>query len=202
MRLKLFIASLLLLVALPAHAWMGPVIAGGGVAAKSCAVDSALWIDEIHNDDFYSAGGHIDNYTFCGQGDFSPGGDKVICQVNIAVRNVSGTPEMQVRIYEMSGTSLGTLNAGCTSASQVISSAGTKSFTDLDCSLDSAKTYGIVIVRSDGTYSDTDYLGSGVWVGTAGNMNISGLQNHWFSNKTANGANSADMSMQIYGYTP
>lgn len=46
MRLKLFLAYLLILVALPAHAWMGPVMCGGGVAAATCTTPSGTILAE------------------------------------------------------------------------------------------------------------------------------------------------------------
>lgn len=209
---------ILLLLLIPSLAWgqvstsgvslsgcsSGGAAAGGASCATTCAtMNDCLWIDELHTDDFTNAGGSIDKYSFVGQANFSPGGAKVVCQVDMNIRNVTGSATTwYFEIYEMNGTSLGTLNSGCTSDSKSINGAGTVSFTGLSCTLDNAKTYGLVITRTDRTYNADNYLGAGVYVATTTNMNISGSLYSWNTDKTKADYMTADLSCKVYGYTP
>lgn len=181
---------------------MNPYIAGGVTvsgSSKSCAADSVLWIDKIFTDDYYTVGDTSDR-VWVGQRDFDPGTNKVICRVDTNIRNSVGSADYHVEIWSMSGTSLGTIL--CTSDNVTISSNGTKSFTGLNCSVSGGTLYAITLSRSDDSYDDSNNLGAGVYVATGANMGVSGVFKQWRSDKTQSADITADMSMQIYGYTP
>jgi len=198
---RIFFSLLVLLLCFSANAQEYDYCAGASVAAaKSCAVDSAVIIDKIFTDDYYSQGADA-NYVWVGQGDFDPGANIVVCQVDHNVRNATGSADYRIEIWTMSGTSLGILASGCTSNSVTISAAGTKQFTGLTCALTNGNLYGIMITRSDNGYG-TNFLGAGIFVAIGANMAVSGNEMEFKSDKTRQSSNAADLSMKLYGYTP
>ena len=183
-------------------AMMGSVPVAGG---KTCALDSVLFIDQFTTSDYFKVGcadATAANSTYGGQGNYDPVTNKVVCSVDINIRNVSGAADYYVEIFPMSGNNLGTLDTvNCRSASVNIASSGTKSFTGLNCPLTGGSYYAFTIVRTDHSFNASACLDDGVyrvnattWSGNA--MSWSGaLVNTW--------SNAAfEFSIKVYGYDP
>jgi hypothetical protein len=189
------------------NAYMAGSVAASAGSGKSCATTCAtmndcLLINKIYTDDFYH-GATIDGDVWSGQGNFDPGQDEVICQFDTNIRNAVGSDNYRIEIWTMSGTALGTLNAGCTSSEVTISGSGTKQFTGLSCALTNGTAYAITITRHDNGYGTTT-LGGGIYVAGTTNATISGNHMQWTGSTKARSEDHSgvDLSMKLYGYTP
>jgi Flp pilus assembly protein TadG len=205
-RLISLLLFLLLCCAFQASAGMNAYIAGSVAAAaagKTCAADSAVYVDNLPDqDDFWSIGADASpDSAYAGQGNYSPAANITLCSVKVDIRSVVGTTtdiNWEVQVYQMSGNKLGDIVSGdCTSDTQKITTTGTKTFTGLECNLDSGTNYAIVVTRDDHEIDANNYLIA--WVGTS-NV-ISGNYMDWNAAKTVgnNGA-TKELSIELWGF--
>jgi len=186
----------------------GNVITGGRVATVaelSCPTDETSLFDISDQTDDFAGVSSSTSYVYLGQGNFDPstnlGGTARVCAVSVNVRSIIGTGagDMQIEIYEISSINLGSSPTGtCTSASQTISSTGVTKFTGLDCLLETGKTYGITLTRTDHSYDAANYIQ--VYTDTAGSE--SGGCWGWGADKNRADDNSFEFAIKIWGYNP
>jgi hypothetical protein len=187
---------------------MNPYVAGGASAGGSCPTSETLLFDKLATDT-YSNGLYVANREYKGQANFAPAtdlsGSKTICSIGIGFRQTVGdvsSIDFQIEIYAMNSTSLGSAPTGtCTSSTRKITGEypiGELKFTGLSCLLESGTLYGIVLTRSDHSYSATNY----VEVFSSSSSSYTGYLASWqVSDKARTDDDGAyDISLRVYGF--
>lgn len=210
--MKSFKLILLLLlipcIAIPCIANAGMVIGSGTIGGGSCPTSETLILDKLSTDSYVDAGLTV-NKEYRGQASFAPatdlGGTKTICSVGFGFRQTVGdvsAVDWQVEIYEMSSVNLGSAPTGtCVSSTRKITGEypiGELKFTGLSCSLESGKTYGIALIRTDHSYDGTNYVQFNI----ATTSSHTGYLAAWehSDNARTDDDSGFDVSMRLYGF--